>query len=124
VVRALFEEEAQLRQRAGLNRGSEFPVVENSLQRRKHEEKRGSDEKAAQLRKVSDLSDRVADNITKQRVTERGYAHRFEGFPKRGFAISAWVQAGRECQCRGLFVGDPHPAASGGEVIPERPSAW
>jgi hypothetical protein len=67
-LRALFEEEAQLRQRAGLNRVSEFPVVENSLQRRKHEEKRRSDEKAAQLRKVSDFSVRVADNISKQGV--------------------------------------------------------
>jgi hypothetical protein len=45
------------------------------------------------------------------------------GLPKRSFAISAWIQAGRECQCRGL-VGGAHPVASGGEVVPRRPSAW
>jgi len=40
-LRALFEEEAQLRQRAGLKQGSEFPVVENSLQRRNTKKKAG-----------------------------------------------------------------------------------
>jgi hypothetical protein len=69
-LRTLFEEEAQLRQRAGLKQGSELPVVENSLQRGKHEEKSRSDEKAAQLMKVSDFSVRAADKVKKQGVPE------------------------------------------------------
>ncbi len=48
-LKVLFEEEAQLRRRAGLKKGSEFPVEKNSSPRGKHEENARSGEKAAQL---------------------------------------------------------------------------
>jgi hypothetical protein len=40
------------------------------------------------------------------------------GFPKCGFVISAWIQPGRECQCRDLLVGGPTPwQVAAGSVV-------
>ncbi len=69
-LKSLFEEEAQLRQRAGLKQGSEFPVAENSLQRGKHEENGRSAQRAAQLMKVSHFSVEAADRVKKRGVPQ------------------------------------------------------
>jgi hypothetical protein len=67
-LKPLFEEEARQRQIAGLKRGSDLPVGENSPQREKHAEKRRSAQKAAELMQVSDFSVKAADKVHKQGV--------------------------------------------------------
>ena len=63
-----FEEEARQRRAAGLGRGSDLPVTQNSGSREKHEKNHTSAQKAAELMKVSDLSVRAADKAQKQGV--------------------------------------------------------
>ena len=65
-LKPLFEEEARLRQAAGLRRGSDLPVTQNSGSREKHEKNRTSAPKAGELMKVSAFRVRAADKAQKQ----------------------------------------------------------
>jgi hypothetical protein len=55
-LKPLFEEEARQRQVAGLKRGSDLPVTQNSGSREKPEKNPTSAQKAAELLKVPDAS--------------------------------------------------------------------
>ena len=67
-LKPLFEEEAHTRQVAGLRKGHEFPVWENSPKRGNDEENIHAAAKAAEMMHVSDFSVKAADKVKKQGV--------------------------------------------------------
>jgi hypothetical protein len=69
-LKPLFEEEAQLRQRAGLKVGDSAPRLGEFSQTGKHEEYGPSAQKAAQLMKVSDFSVKAADTVKNHGVPQ------------------------------------------------------
>jgi hypothetical protein len=99
--------------------------------------------------KVSDFSVKAADRVKKQGVAELidalaagkvsvSAAARMPSYrPSNnkpwspGSTVSGGERSapsafrrGANANVGGLVVGDPHPVASGGEVVPKRPSAW
>jgi hypothetical protein len=69
-LKPLFEEEAQLRQRAGLKQATAIPVGTNLAQRENPKETGRSADKAAQLMKVSQSSVKAADQVQKLGVPQ------------------------------------------------------
>jgi len=69
-LKPLFEAEARQRQVAGLRRGSDFPVRENSPERGSLGKNSGAAQQAAELMRVSDFSVKAADKVNRQGVPE------------------------------------------------------
>ena len=67
-LKPMFEEEARQRQVAGLRRGADFPVGQNSAQRGKDGENGRVAQKAAELMRVSHFSVKAADKVKKHGV--------------------------------------------------------